>query len=186
MNRLLFFLFFNLFIIFQSIAFSQDQKMKTLEFLDVKGNKVVIDSVGFNQPLIIILFHNYNCIDCLNSLKCVLDSMKRSKQGLEFIVVSRTRESRNIVESFELKKSINKIFGNISVYFDIHQNIDTWPPSNVEDGLFGKYKLNKFPAVVVIYNTKEILLTYDELFPENYTKNTLYHKILKTIKEISY
>lgn len=186
MNRLLFFLFLNLFFILYSFVISQDEIITKIEFLDVKGNKVVIDSVGFYQPLMVILFHNYNCISCLNSLKYVLDTIKGSKLDIEFIVVSRTRESRNIVESFELKKSINKIFGNISIYFDIHENLDTWPPSNIEEGLFGKYKLNKFPAVLVIYNSKEILLTYDELFPENYTNKTLYQKILQSIKKISY
>lgn len=186
MNRLLFFLFFNLFFVFHCFVISQDEIIKNYEFLDVKGNKVVIDSIGFNQPVIVILFHNYNCINCLYSLKYVLDTMKGNKHGVDFIVISRTREPKNIVESFELKKSINKIFGNVSVYFDLHQKTDTWPPSNIEEGLFGKYKLSKFPSVLVIYNTKEILLTYDELFPENYTNKTLYQKILQAVKKISY
>lgn len=152
---------------------------------EVNGNTVVIDSVGYNKPLLIIFFHTYNCISCIDSLRLVISSLESKKIEFDYFVLARTRVPRDLIEAFQLKKEIRKIFPSAIVYFDIHQKHDKWPPTNLKDGLFGKYRLKLFPSVLILNKKKEILLTFEELFPDNYTVETINKKILSALKKTS-
>lgn len=164
-----------------NISISQNQ----IQLLDIYGKIINLEQKTLKKSTILLFYSDYNCINCINVLKGSLVRLGDSL-NIKVLIISRLPTKFDELDAVHTYNRIKKRFDSDEIYFDIHQSIDTWPPTNIEDGLFGKYKLNKFPAVLVIYNTKEILLTYDELFPDNYTIVTLYKKILQSIKKISY
>lgn len=80
---------------------------------------------------------------------------------------------------------ISNIFKSLPIFFDIHHNQDKWPPDDIQDGLFGKYKLKKFPALLVTKGKIEVLLSYDELFSENYNSTTVNKLLINAINIVS-
>ncbi|MCX7880557.1 MAG: hypothetical protein N2517_07835, partial [Ignavibacteria bacterium] len=58
--------------------------------------------------------------------------------------------------------------GKFKIFFDVHAEKDPWPPYNLKDGIFGKYKISKTPAYFICTNDTIIFVPYEKIEKELY------------------
>lgn len=178
-NVFLFSLIIPLILIYNAFAVNNSRFV-----YDKKGKITDLDEISENKEAILLFYSDYNCINCINSLKKCLKLISDSN-NVNIFIISRIGSKFDDLKAIYEVTRIKKIFKNYPIYFDIHESDDVGPPTNLKDGLFGRYKLNNFPSLLVFNKDKEVLLTYEELFPDNYTVETLYKKILSALKKTS-
>lgn len=133
---------------------------------DIKGRVIDLKATGKN--LLIICFHHYNCIECFR----IVDLLKSKYKKYSFAFLIRASKNDYPIKQkmiYDLKNSIKKFYkGNFNIYFDMHFKEDPWPPVNLNDGLFGKYKISKTPAYFILTKDTLIFVPFEQIEKELY------------------
>lgn len=145
------------------LIFSCCQANEISQVYDIKGNIIKLQEMTENKPLVIVFFSTYTCINCNNELNSTLDKLLK-KIAFKVIILSRLSGPFNIIDAYKEKKLIKSYYPNFDVYFDIHHSEDPWPPKNLQGGLFQDYKVEKFPAILIIKKNNIKYLPYEFLF----------------------
>lgn len=128
-------------------------------FETIKNELVKIES---DRSSILILYNNYNCHACFDSLFSQLN--RNNKKLLEnnidlFLIIRCPKGSiarRIIVQSLE-----NRFCGE-NIFFDIFMSDDSWPPKDLKGGIFGEFDVTTTPALVAIRSDSVRFLDYKE------------------------
>ncbi len=165
-------------LLFSIIIFCHAKEI--LQVYDIKGNIKTLQEVSENKPLIIVFFSTYTCINCNYELNSTLDKLLK-KISFKVIVLSRLSEAFNIIDAYKEKKLIKTYYPKFDVYFDIHNSDDSWPPKNLQGGLFQFYKVEKFPAILIVKSNFIKYLPYEFLFNDK-VDTSLFNILENSIK----
>jgi hypothetical protein len=144
------------FVLFLNIANSyQGQKI----------DDTVINITDEGKPAVIVFYSNYSCHDCFYYVRDAIEEI----DSINKIVLIRCNNS--ILQRREMMQGAKKIFGKKWQFlFDIHKSQDIWPPNNLKEGLFGKYKVNITPSILLIYSKDSVVFVS---FKKTVNKKTL-------------
>ncbi|MEM3335596.1 MAG: hypothetical protein QXY47_06145 [Thermoplasmata archaeon] len=153
------------FLLFTFNIFNFDNKLPFL-VEDEKGK--IIDLAKTNHKSIVICFNYYNCINCFE----IISKLKTDFPNYNFYFLARL-EKNDLFNKRKTKLFINKNFTkyfqkDIIVYFDIHFGKDPWPPINLQEGIFAKYKITKTPAYFILTKDTLIFVPYEQIEKEMY------------------
>ena len=111
------------------------------------------------DTMVVILAHGYSCADCYNELNQYVDRFR-----INPIVIIRDVDSplsKRLVYK-DLGRRLNKVE---EFYFDLHEEIDPFPPDQITEGVFAIKKVKITPAILIL--TKDgfsKLIPYEKLF----------------------
>lgn len=131
---------------------------------DTNGNTIDLISIGQNH--LIICFHYYNCIGCFK----IIQRLEKKYRNFKICFLARvTRNEFSLKQrmEFEIKKKLSKFYRKeFVIYYDVHKEEDPWPPINLKEGIFGKYKISKTPAYFVLTKDTLIFVPYEQIEKE--------------------
>lgn len=125
---------------------------------DFDKNKYKLKELLNNQTYI-ILFNRYNCFDCFDKLK------RDSLDNKDYFIIVRCEN--NIIERKEILTLLKSVFANTNIYFDIHEEVDSWPPRSVKQGIFGLFNIVFTPAILVFNGALCNYYSFFDLFKKN-------------------
>ncbi|QLH52977.1 MAG: hypothetical protein CH6_0491 [Candidatus Kapaibacterium sp.] len=158
------FVWFILFII--SIFYLLSQESVSFVVEDDNGNYINLSKT--NNNYIIICFHYYNCVNCFK----IISRLKERYPSYEICVLARVSKN-NYNNKIRMKYDVKKILGPLvydkfKIYFDVHNDEDPWPPINLKDGIFGKYRISKTPSYFILTKDTLIFVPYEQIEKELY------------------
>lgn len=115
-----------------------------INFRDIKGNKLNIDSIKSIKYINFFFMNDFNCHECIYKTLNALDSILNQKT----IIVVGTENSIIRKKSF-LSRYKNE-FNNRMIYFESSKKNNIWPPE-YESGAFNEFNVTKTPHLV-FYN----------------------------------
>lgn len=114
---------------------------------------------------IIILYNSYSCSQCHVQLNCFMQNVINEYPGYELIIIARVFSNDKYQRTFEYN-TINKIYNNVSVYFDIHEEEESPYMMKFNDGIFKDYTSDKLPSLIIL-DSNITKIHYDSIFKNN-------------------
>ncbi len=113
----------------------------------------------------VVLYNGYSCRDCFTYLDKSLHNLRVADSNIQYIVLARVGSSP-LTRRTTLADITNLMPEKPSVIFEsANPGVeDPWPPTNLQGGVFGRFKITKTPAVVVVQWDTIIHISYDSLF----------------------
>jgi hypothetical protein len=162
--KLVFLLIFTLLFVNNSNSLIDYEKLKNFKILSIANDTIKFRSI-LKKNTMIIFYNNYSCADCLKNL---ISSSKTTYKN-QFNIVMIIRSDENIVSRKIDLTRVNNKFKIKKILFDCNKGIDSWPPKNLEGGLFGFFKIEKTPAVLMCINFNKIhYFSYEKLSSNNF------------------
>ncbi|MFC2130556.1 hypothetical protein ACFLSQ_03900 [Bacteroidota bacterium] len=123
---------------------------------DIRGNLYYYKDI---KEFELIIFKNYSaCHLCFWKIKRTLEKFRID----EYCFISRT--SDNIISKKIVIEYIESIFDTSIIYFDTLDEVTVLSHEGYHGGYFGKYKIRKTPAILIIQKNKVFFYGYDDLF----------------------
>jgi hypothetical protein len=118
------------------------------------------------ESTMVIFANNYSCLQCFNTVNKWIENEAIDTSRVFVVVLGRVG-----IENLNRRGLINQLTPLISYskgyLFDLQEEQDVYPPTSIQEGVYGKYKISKTPAVLVCNNrthTEELFLPYEKLF----------------------
>lgn len=163
LNKYSFILYFFIFILF---LLGTHPKIPSFIVEDINGKTIDLASTRRNN--LIICYHNYNCVDCFS----ILQKLKKKYKGFRLCFLARSKTNQQQLKrmiEFEIKKNLRKFYKKeFVIYYDLHKEVDPWPPVNLQEGIFAKYKITKTPAYFILTKDTLIFVPYEQIEKEMY------------------
>jgi hypothetical protein len=162
-------------ILFMIPIFSESIYVET-----IRGEKIELNSG--EETHFYIFLHGWSCKECFYKLDTALDKVNVEK---EVGVIIRSPKN-DIISKKEFRKYAYQYYNKrkYTFYFDIHSEKDPIPPTNLKEGLFDIYNIEKTPCLLIISNGLIQYLSYTTLFKKNPSVPELTTIILSKLKEM--
>ena len=143
------------------VLLSETTKAEELRVVTIKKDTLDLLEYAKDKNLFVILFSwGYSCFDCFRDIVNSLDSLHKKDTNIKYVFLCRSDNSslarRNTIET------IDKIKTNQVVFFDI------------DDTIFGRYKIDITPAVINIKDSKVSYISFDSFRKQKFN----YQKVL--------